>query len=232
MRTNIVISPSQQTYNKCLQGDSEADHCRLIAEKVVELLKRYECNVWLIPPVEGTESEVLQKVVNSSNYFCKTNPSDADFHLDIHTDAGYSATGSSGFFFSEGGKSFIQKIHKEVSDITPWTDGLCYLRDLFVLRKTDAIAGLIEISFHDKKNEADWIHANISQIAESIVRGIVKATEIVEKPMQKIENIDEAIEILMQRGIVNNAELRKQVCNVVFWEKEFVLNVANYIKKM
>jgi hypothetical protein len=61
MKTNIVISPSQQQYNKCLQGDSEADHCILIAEKVVELLKKYECNVWLVPKIEGTESEILEK---------------------------------------------------------------------------------------------------------------------------------------------------------------------------
>jgi succinyl-CoA synthetase beta subunit len=82
MKTNIVISPSQQNYNKCASGDSESDHCRLIAEKVVEILKKYECNVWLVPKIEGTEAEILSKVVNSSNYFCKSNPSDADFHLD------------------------------------------------------------------------------------------------------------------------------------------------------
>lgn len=231
MKTNIIISPSQQTKNICLQGDSEADHCRLIAEKVVELLKKYECNVWLVPKVEGSESEVLTKVVNSSNYFVSTNPSDADFHLDIHTDAGYNKTGASGFFFSEGGKAFIQKVHKEIAEITPWSDGICSLRDLYVLRHTTAIAGLIEISFHDRENESSWIHENINKIADAIVRGIVKATEIVPKQLSPITNVDEAIKILFDAGIVSNIEYRKKVCDCVLWENEFVLNMANYINK-
>lgn len=231
MKVNIIISPSQQTYNKCVVGDSEADHCRTIGEKVVELLKKYDCNVWLVPKIVGTESDILEKVANSSNYFVKTNKNDMSYHFELHSDAGYSATGASGFYFSEAGKAFIQKIHREVSAITPWADGICSLRDLHVLRKTDAIAGLLEISFHDRKNEANWINENIDNLAKAIVSGIAKATEIVLRKIDKIEDVDEAIKILEEHGLVNNVEFRKKVCDTVMWEADFVINVANYISQ-
>ena len=229
MKTNIVISPSQQIENKCSVGDSEADHCRLICESVVALLGKYECNAFIVPKMDGIEPEVLEKISNSSNYFCKTNQSDMDFHLDVHTDGGYDGKGTSGFYFSEGGKAFIQKIHREVSLLTPWADGICSLRDLYVLRKTTAIAGLIEISFHDRIKEASWIHANITAVAEAIVRGIVNATEIVPKKISYITNVDLAIKVLLDRGIINDAEFRKKVCDTTKYEDEFVLKVANYI---
>lgn len=232
MKTNIIISPSQQQYNKCVQNDSEADHCRLIAEKVVELLKRYDCNVWLVPKLEGSESDILQKVVNSSNYFVKTNPSYANYHLDIHTDAGYVGNGASGFYMSEGGKAFVSKIYKEIAALTPWSDGICSVRDLFVLRKTDSIAGLIELSFHDKPNETKWVHENMDQLAESIVKGIVNATCIEKKKIEKITDVDEAIGILAEVGIVSNVEYWLKCADIVPYIATLFLNVANYIKKV
>jgi N-acetylmuramoyl-L-alanine amidase len=205
MKTNIVISPSQQAANKCVMGDSEADHCRIISEKVVEILQGYDCNVFLVPRIDGMEIDILQKVVNSSNYFVKTNPADMSYHLDIHTDAGYNGSGSCGFYMSEGGKAFIQKVHKEVSVITPWADGTISERNLMVLRETTAIAGLIEISFHDKTNEARWMHDNVNVIANAIARGICKACElepkkvVVEPPQSAYEL---PFKILTDSGII------------------------------
>lgn len=173
---NIVLSCSQQTGNKCLLCPSEEHHTHIVASKVAELLKGYDANVLLLPKeISGTESEVLNKVVNLSNEFIRAN-SGKGWHLDIHTDGGYSATGSSGFFLSEGGKFFIQNIHKEVSALTPFLDGNVSKRDnLYVLRATDAVAGLIEICFHDKPNEAKWLHDNMDAIAQAITKGLVEA---------------------------------------------------------
>jgi hypothetical protein len=216
-------------HNACVMGDSEANHCRLIAEKMVDILKGYECNVWLVPQVEGDEVTTLQKVVNSSNYFVKSNPADMSYHLDIHTDGGYAGSGSSGFYMSEGGKAFIQKIHKEISLITPWADGLVSQRNLVVLRETMAVAGLIEISFHDRLNEAKWIHDNLDLIANSAVKGIIKAADISLKPV--IVDLDYALKILSDNEIINDVVYRKKVCDIIPFEKEFVINIANYIIK-
>lgn len=44
--------------------------------------------------------------------------------------------------------------------------------------------------------------------------------------------IDEAIQIIIDEKIINNAEYRKMVCSVVLWEKEFVISVAKKILEL
>jgi N-acetylmuramoyl-L-alanine amidase len=175
---NIVLSPSQQAWNKCAMGDSEQDHTFLIAQRCAEYLKGYNANVCLIPKQDGTEIETLTKVCNISNEFIRNNGG-TGFHLDIHTDGGYVGKGASGFYVSEAGKAFIMQIHKSISRITPWGDGEVYFRNLYVLNNTIAVAGLIEISFHDVLEQAKWIHVNMDSIAMAIVRGMEQTTGIV-----------------------------------------------------
>jgi N-acetylmuramoyl-L-alanine amidase len=153
-------------------GDSEQDHTFEIAKACAELLKSYECNVCLIPKIKGTESETLDYVVNYSNQFVRNNPSEINLHIDIHTDGGYNATGSSAFYISEGGKKLATSLHSEISQLTPWGDGRVTQRRLFVITNTLATAALIEVSFHDDKEESQWIHINIENIAKAIVRGL------------------------------------------------------------
>jgi N-acetylmuramoyl-L-alanine amidase len=175
---NIVISPSQQSWNKCLLCDSEKEHCYLIGKEVLNILKDYDVNVFLIPKsVSGTEKETLKTIVDLSNAFIYANGGNG-YHLDIHSDGGYNGSGASGFYFSENGKGFIMQIYREISKITPWNDGNVTKRDLYVLRNTYATAGLIEVSFHDKLEEAKWIHDNILNIAQAIVKGFESALGI------------------------------------------------------
>jgi N-acetylmuramoyl-L-alanine amidase len=174
---NIVISPSQQSWNKCAQGDSEQDHCYEICKKVVDLLRQYECNVCLVPKMLGSEGNTLGQVVTISNNFIRSFGGKG-YHLDVHTDAGYKSSGSSGFYISEAGKGFITQIWREVSNVTPWGDGKILLRNLYVLQNTIAVAGLIELSFHDSPEESKWIHMSMDILAQAIVKGIVGATKI------------------------------------------------------
>lgn len=229
MKVNIILSPSQQVNNSCVMGDSEADHCRSIALRVAEKLKDYNCNVWVVPKVLGTESEKLQKICNSSNYFVETNPADYSYHLDIHTDAGYNATGASGFYLSEGGKFFIQQIHQQISQITPWADGLVSRRLLYVLRHTIAIAGLIELSFHDDITEASWIHENENLIATALVKGLVKATMIEAKEIEL--TLDRAVSILADKKIINSKDYWLKTCDIVKYQKDLLMNMARYVIK-
>jgi len=202
---NIILSPSQQRWNKCLVCSSEANHCFMIAEKVYEYLRNYNCNVSLIYPIDGDERETLNEVVRISNEFVTNNPAERSFHLDIHTDAGGYAKGASGFYSSDYGKSFIMDIWREVSRLTPWGDGTPTKRDnLFVLNGTKAIAGLIELSFHDNKEEADWIHINIDQLAQAIVRGIVANTGIQLKDVKPVHWAEKHYKSLLGKGMVIN----------------------------
>lgn len=207
MKTNIIISASQQFNNKCIMGDTEDKHCQVIANKVADMLKAYDCNICLIPALSGTETERLIKVVNISNDFVKANPAGMSYHLDLHSDAGYNGSGACGFYVSEGGKAFMLKVWKEVSNLTPWGDGEVTRRDnLHVLNATDAIAGLLEISFHDKLDEARWMHESSTVISKTITRGIVIATGIREIPKVEVSDANEAIKVLVAKGIVNSPE--------------------------
>lgn len=171
---NIILSPSQQKWNACAMGDSEQDHCFTIGQKVFDYIRNYECKCMLIPPILGSEAHTLNEVVRMSNAFVKDNPAERSFHLDIHTDAGGYAKGSSGFYTSESGKGFIIEVWRQVSALTPWGDGTCTKRDnLAVLNNTLAIAGLIELSFHDNKIESEWVHMNMDQLGKAICAGIV-----------------------------------------------------------
>lgn len=173
---NIILSCSQQSWNKCIVGDTEEDHTYLIAEKAGLLLQDYDCNVLVISKdLIGSESQTLQEVVSLSNDFAYAHKGQS-YHLDIHTDAGEYGKGSSGFYVSENGRQFISLIQAEVSKITPWTDiGISKRDNLYVLNKTQAVAGLIELCFHDNYEEAKHLHDNMDLYCQAIVRGLVRA---------------------------------------------------------
>jgi hypothetical protein len=178
---NIILSPSQQRWNKCaIDGCNEQEHTHMIAKKIYDILQGYNCNVCLIPNVYGDELYTLNEVVRISNEFVAAHPdAEKSYHLEIHTDGGYAGTGSRAFYLSDAGKGFITQIWRRISRITPWGDGNVSKRYLYTLVHTTAVAGLLEISFHDKMEEAKWIHISMDMIADQIVRGMEETTGIV-----------------------------------------------------
>ena len=210
---NIVLSCSQQAWNKCVIGDSEQEHTFLIAQKVAELLAGYNANVLLIPKLYDTESGTLIEVVRQSNNFINANGR-IGYHLDIHTDAG-GGRGASAFFLSEAGKGFITQVYKEISNLTPWGDGSVSYRDnLYVLKHTDAVAGLVEVSFHDDKEQAKWIHLNIDNIAKAIVRGLVSTTGLV-----KVENTEPTTVDPAYKNCVDLVSAKIGLASPEYWTK-------------
>lgn len=182
---NIVISPSQQKWNPCcVAGCNEQQHTYDVGSRIYALLQGYACNVCLIPKITGDEAYTLNEVVRISNEFVKNHPADKSYHLDIHTDGGYDAHGASGFYYSDAGKAFLIQPWRRITKLTLTEDGTVSWRDLFVLRETDAIAGLLEICFHDKPEEAKWLHANFDLIAQEIVFGLAETTGILKKVIQ------------------------------------------------
>jgi N-acetylmuramoyl-L-alanine amidase len=204
-------------------GDSEEDHTFEICKKTEELLKDYDCNVYVISKdVIGSESDTLNKVVNLSNDFA-TSKGGQSFHIDVHTDGGYKGKGASGFYFSENGRQFISIIHNEVSRITPWLDGGIAERDLYVLRKTTATAGLVELSFHDIYEQAKHIHENMDLYAQALCRGLVRACGLQKKKIHWAESFynylnEEGIEVKEKRfeDYATRAELMAIVANSHF----------------
>jgi hypothetical protein len=173
---NLVIAYSQQRQNKCKMGDAEHEHCYKIAQELYNLLKPdTRFNLYLIPVQNtGNDTNNLKESVRLSNNFISKYGS--GYHLEIHTDAGGYATGASGLYYSENGKKFLTPILNEITALTPWSDvGLRERKDLYALKNTKAIAGLIELSFHDNSTEAKWIHDNIQLIAAKLRDGIYKS---------------------------------------------------------
>jgi N-acetylmuramoyl-L-alanine amidase len=221
---NIILSCSQQSWNKCKFGDTEQDHTYLIAQAVAELLKVYDCNVCVVPKVSGTENETLQKVVDYSNAFVKNNTGNLSFHLDLHSDAG-GGNGCTGFYLSESGRGFIQAVYNSLSLISPWVDRGISKRDFYVLRETDAVAGLIEIAFHDNVDGANWIHGNIQKIAQAITTGIAVGTGIQKKMLDYVF----AVETLFKSGVISNKELWTQYAIKDGNIKALLFNMTKYI---
>lgn len=171
---NLVIAYSQQRQNKCRMGDTEHDHMYLIAQALYLFLKPYnELNLYLIPPQNtGSDSGNLRAATQLSNEFIKKYG--PGYHIELHSDAGAYAKGASGLYYSDAGKKFINPIMEKLKALTPWGDvGIRQHKELYALKNTKAIAGLIEVSFHDNLQEAKWIHDNIQIIAETIGKGIL-----------------------------------------------------------
>lgn len=51
-------------------------------------------------------------------------------------------------------------------------------------------------------------------------------------PKKMFTNVDEAIQFLVDKKIINSPEYRKKVCDVVEFESEFVINIANSILQL
>lgn len=164
---NFVISPSQQTENPCKMGDNEESHMYLVGQELLDILSKYDG----INPVLVPQNLDLIGSIRFSNAFVQKSGGNAENsrHLELHSDAGAYAKGSSAFHCSEAGKQFITPIFEAIANITPTSDiGVKKRTDLGALNQTTATAGLIEVSFHDNMQEAKWIHENIKQIARTI----------------------------------------------------------------
>lgn len=185
----FVINPSHQSANMCKFGDNEQAHCSIIAKSMYENLLKYEGITPILVPAESTLSD-------SINY---SNSVRADYHLDIHTDAGGYAKGSSGLYVSPKGQEFVAVAYNAISKLTPTTDvGIKRRTDLGVLNQTRAIAGLIEICFHDNESEAKWLHANLDSIGYELATAYAQHFNLKKKEIDPREEIKKKLTELIQ----------------------------------
>lgn len=168
MSIKLVISPSQQ-------DGTEQPLIQPIAQRLYDILDADNIlDVYLCPYFPGNDESALYQAIQWSNGI---NP---DYHFALHADAGGYARGASGLYFSENGRKFITPITQAIMDITPWSDvGVKYRDNLGELKRTNAVAGLLEISFYDNSEELSWMKANTELIVQTIKSGIYKALNIV-----------------------------------------------------
>jgi hypothetical protein len=174
---NVIISGSQQNgvEEKLIRPITEALHKLLISENLVQS--------FLVPLFEGDDELALYRAIMWSNNLCaELGDSDGSKsrHFAVHSDGGYKGSGAMGIYFSANGKAFIVPILQKIMDATPWPDmGLRQRSDLGELKNTTAIAGLLELSFHDNSEQLAWMQNNVDTIANLLKLGIYDSLGIV-----------------------------------------------------
>lgn len=158
----VYLSPSNQTQN-IGYGNYGTEKSRMIqiAEVVQrELLKEFEV-------------KMAQYESNLSTRALESNKWGADVYVAMHTNAG-GGRGCEVYAYSKTSKGNILaiKIYNKVSAITPSADRGVKYNSLYETKAPVAPACLIEIIFHDNKEDAEWLMANIELIGKEIAKGI------------------------------------------------------------
>lgn len=173
----IYISPSTQERNVGY-GKYGTEEARMnqIADVVCKYLDDTDIVYYRNDP-----RMTLSHVINDSN------SKKPDVHLAIHSNAG-GGTGAECWVYDLSGEhyKFAKIIYGKISAITPMKDrGIKVGTHLGELRSTKAPACLIEIAFHDRKEDAEWIINNITLIGTELAKGICEYFNV--KPKQKVE---------------------------------------------
>lgn len=167
----IFLSPSVQQFNVGY-GDYGTEEYRMnrITNYVENLLKQEGYTVY-----RNDKEDTLKQVVQKSN---DVNPA---IHVSIHSNAsgspGAQGRGPEIYVRTKGSNAdkLAGFIYDNLLDIYPDKSlgkGVKYTTNLYELNKTRAPAVLIEVAFHDNKEDAAWIMQNEENIAKAIVKGI------------------------------------------------------------
>lgn len=99
----------------------------------------------------------------------------ADIHMPIHTNACNSKItgGTRIFVLNSARKNAGQAVLNALGPISPGTaDSLTYKTDLYEINVPNALTIYVEVEFHDTKTGSDWIRNNITNIGETICKGL------------------------------------------------------------
>ena len=171
----LYLSPSTQEHNiGAIPGYVEEIEMNQIADILEPLLKYNGIEVFRNKP---TMTHISSKD--------ESNRIGVDAHFALHSNAG-GGEGTviicSGY---EKSKRLAQLVYDEVAPLSPSKDrGVVTNRTYTEIGKTNAPAVILEVAFHDNKEDAEWIRANHQEIAEAICKGICKYFGI---PFQKPE---------------------------------------------
>lgn len=176
--SKVYLSPSNQTQN-IGYGNYGTEKSRMIqvAEVVQkELVKKFEVKM------AQYESDLSTRATESNKW-------GSDVYVAIHSNAG-GGEGCEVYAFSKTskGNTLANLIYKRLEAITPSKDRGVKYNSLYETRVPAAPACLIEIIFHDDKEDAEWLINNIELVGKEIAKGIYEyfgveySEEVVEEP--------------------------------------------------
>lgn len=168
----IYLSPSVQEYNHYADGGSEEYYMYLIADAMEPYLRANNIAFDRNQP-EMTLSQVIADA-NAQPY---------DLHLAVHSNASPESsagqnTGVEIYYYpgSVDGKRFAELLQNNYKSVyrEPGNIRVIPTRSLAELRRTKAPAVLIEVGYHDNREEAQWIRDNIDNIARALAKSVVE----------------------------------------------------------
>lgn len=157
----------------------ESTEARKVKDEVIRLLKGFGHTVYDCTVDNGcSQNDVLAKIVS------KCNVHKVDLDVSIHFNSGASdnkgngkTTGTEVFVYSEGSKSksYAKNVCNAIASIGFTNRGVKINPNLYVLRKTDSPAMLIECCFVDDADDCKLY--NYKTMAAAIVYGITGEKE-------------------------------------------------------
>ena len=167
---SVFLSPSTQEYNPFVTGNNEEYYANLIADAMEPYLRASGITFGRNDP-SGTVSTSIN-LSNSGNY---------DLHLAIHSNAAPESLsgmirGSDVYYYrySARGKRAAEIFANNLKLIYPNPSLVAAVptTTLVEVRRTRAVAILVEIAYHDNVEDANWIINNIEEIAENLALSV------------------------------------------------------------
>ena len=166
----------------------------------------------------------------------KANNFGADFFVSIHLNSAEnsSANGIETLVYENKGvnNQLASNIQNELIKIKGVTNrGIKEQKELVVLNSTKMPAVLIEAGFISNFNERTLLLYNSYQkgIAQAITNGICRYFKKEVKNMAKIQNVQEALKILHEKGVINSVDYWVKAASVVKYLDMLIINMANKI---
>jgi len=171
---SVYLSPSTQEKNIGYGNyGTEEYRANQIADITEKILKEYGITVYRNKP----EMTLTQVVTDSNN----KNPI---IHFAIHTNANAGKSRGCEVFCHKStgeGHRLAKEIYTKISNLTPSSDrgikqGHNFYgqgKHMYELYSTNSPAALVEVAFHDNKDDSEWIIENIEKIGIELAKGIL-----------------------------------------------------------
>ena len=169
----VYLSPSTQDKSFGVDNfGSEEFRMNQIADVVQEMLLSKGGYV----VYRNVRNMTKEEIINDSD---EVRP---DIHIAIHSNYG-NKQGCECFVKVEDriSNGFAKEIYKNINKIyydSNIDNGIIYDKDIIEINKVKSPAILIEVGYHDNKNDAKWIVNNIKNIGEAIAEGIESAFKL------------------------------------------------------
>lgn len=167
---SVFLSPSTQEFNQYVTGNNEEYYANLITDAMLPYLRASGITYGRNDP-SGTVSTSIS-LSNSGNY---------DLHLAIHSNAAPESLagriqGSDVYYYRDSirGKQAAEIFANNLKLIYPNPSLVTAVptTTLVELRRTRAVAILVEVAYHDNVDDANWIISNIGSIARNLALSV------------------------------------------------------------